>query len=320
MNKKVSILIPLYNSEKYIAETIDSCLNQTYSNIEIIIVDDGSADRSLKLAKDYEKKHKNIIVDSQKNSGAPRARNRAFELSTGEYIQYLDADDILDSQKISTQVTILEEAKEKSVTFSRWGSFYKNISSVVWKDLPVNKNYDDSKQFLLDLWESGMATLTVAWLLPRNLVEESEGWDEQLAVNQDGEFFARIVFASSSVCFANKSLSYYRTDNSESISKKVTTKALQARLGSFETYIKLMQDDLDNQKVRRSLALVYSRYIYNISLSNKKLIKEAQQKIEFLGFKEPIMPFSKYEQLLSYIFGIYGTIRIRQIAKKVIGR
>ena len=67
---KVSILIPLYNSEEYVAETIDSCLNQTYENIEIIIVDDGSTDSSLEIAKKYEKKYKHIKVETQNNSGA----------------------------------------------------------------------------------------------------------------------------------------------------------------------------------------------------------------------------------------------------------
>ena len=320
MIKKVSILIPLYNSQEYIAETIESCLSQTYPNIEIIIVDDGSTDNSLEIAKEYENRYGNIIVDRQKNSGASKARNRAFELSTGEYIQYLDADDLLDSEKISTQIVLLEGKKERSVVFSKWGSFHKDISSVIWKDLPVNKSYDNSKQFLIELWASGMAAVIHIWLVPRILIEESKGWDEKLAVNQDGEFFARIVLSSNGTYFTNKSLCYYRIDNSESISKSVTTKALQARLYSYETYIKLMEDNLDEIEVCRSLALVYSRYIYNTDLSNLKLIKEAQEKIEFLGFKDPIVPFPIYEQWLSYLFGVYRTIQIRQVAKKLMRR
>ena len=102
-NPKVSILIPLYNSEEYIAETIDSCLNQTYDNIEIIIVDDGSTDAGLEIARQYEIKYENIKVKTQKNSGAPVARNKAFALSTGEYIQYIDADDLLHPDKIYLQ-------------------------------------------------------------------------------------------------------------------------------------------------------------------------------------------------------------------------
>lgn len=93
MSPKVSILIPCYNSERFVAETLDSCLAQTYRNIEIIVVDDGSTDNSFAIAKSFES---NIIkVYRQDNSGACAARNYAFRKSSGEYIVYLDADDIL---------------------------------------------------------------------------------------------------------------------------------------------------------------------------------------------------------------------------------
>jgi glycosyltransferase involved in cell wall biosynthesis len=82
MNNLVSILIPCYNSEKYISKTIESCLSQTYKNIEVIIVDDGSTDNSYQIAKSYESDR--IKVYKQKNSGACRARNYAFELSRNE--------------------------------------------------------------------------------------------------------------------------------------------------------------------------------------------------------------------------------------------
>lgn len=320
MSKKVSILIPLYNSEEFISETIESCLQQSYPNIEIIIIDDGSTDGSVNIAKDYEKKYQNIIVESQKNSGASKARNRAFELSTGEYIQYIDADDLLDSEKISLQMAVLENEDEKLIAFGKWGEFQKNTNNTIWRNLPVNKDYNDPKQFLLELWSSGMATITHLWLIPRILIEESNGWDESLARNQDGEFFARIVMLSNGLRFIEGSLGYYRKDNTQSISKQVSSKVLKSQLKSFETYIKLMSSNLEDIEVRRSLALVYSRFIYITNLSHKELIKEAQQKLDSLGFKEPIIPFSKHEKYISYVFGIYGTIQIRQIAKKILKR
>ena len=106
---KVSILIPLYNSENYIEETIQSCLNQTYENIEIIIVDDGSTDKSLQIAKSFESGK--LKVYSQPNSGACKARNLAFEKSIGDYIQYLDADDLLSENKIENQRKVANAAQ-----------------------------------------------------------------------------------------------------------------------------------------------------------------------------------------------------------------
>src|SRR5579875_322194 len=102
MHPLISIIIPLYNAEKYIIETIDSALQQSYKNIEIIIIDDGSTDSSFNVAETY--KSDNIIVVKQENKGASAARNHGLKLAKGEYIQFLDADDILDVNKIEYQI------------------------------------------------------------------------------------------------------------------------------------------------------------------------------------------------------------------------
>src|SRR4051794_15684167 len=102
MNPLVSILIPAYNSQEWIAETIDSALKQTWANKEIIIVDDGPKDQTLEIAKRYEPQ--GVRVVSQPNQGAAVARNTAFALAKGDYIQWLDADDVLDPHKIEYQI------------------------------------------------------------------------------------------------------------------------------------------------------------------------------------------------------------------------
>jgi glycosyltransferase involved in cell wall biosynthesis len=95
----VSILIPAYNAEPWIAETIGSALAQTWSNKEIIVVDDGSSDQTLRIAKLFA--GKTVSVVTQVNQGAAAARNRAYSLCQGDYIQWLDADDLLDRDKVS---------------------------------------------------------------------------------------------------------------------------------------------------------------------------------------------------------------------------
>ncbi len=93
MKPLVSILIPCYNAEAWLAQTLESALAQTWSPTEIIVVDDGSKDRSLEIAKAFEPRGVKVI--SQHNQGASAARNRAFQESQGDFIQYLDADDLL---------------------------------------------------------------------------------------------------------------------------------------------------------------------------------------------------------------------------------
>lgn len=93
--KKISIIVPVYNVEQYLERMLNSLLNQTYKNLEIILVDDGSTDNSSKICDDYEKKDKRIKVVHQKNSGVSVARNVGIELATGDYIGFVDSDDVI---------------------------------------------------------------------------------------------------------------------------------------------------------------------------------------------------------------------------------
>jgi len=113
MQPLVSILIPAYNAEPWMADTIQSALGQTWSNKEIIVVDDGSTDQTLSVARHFASK--TVSVVTQENLGASAARNRAIELSQGDYIQWLDADDLLSPDKIAKQMTEAEQARNKHI-------------------------------------------------------------------------------------------------------------------------------------------------------------------------------------------------------------
>ncbi|NJL79246.1 MAG: glycosyltransferase family 2 protein [Richelia sp. RM2_1_2] len=117
LNKKVSVIIPLYNAEKYIARTLQSILNQTYQNIEIIIVDDESPDNSVKICQQFNDSQIKII--HQKNRGLPGARNTGIRHATGEYIAFMDADDIWLPEKLNNHIIHLENNPDVGVSFSR---------------------------------------------------------------------------------------------------------------------------------------------------------------------------------------------------------
>src|SRR6478736_5222717 len=106
MTPLVSILIPAYNAERWISDTIQSALKQTWPRKEIIVVDDGSRDQTLRVARHFASK--NVSVVTQENQSASAARNRALELCQGDYIQWLDADDLLSPDKVAKQVAVAE--------------------------------------------------------------------------------------------------------------------------------------------------------------------------------------------------------------------
>ena len=100
--KKVSIIIPVYNSEKYISKCLDSVINQTYKNIEILVINDGSKDNSINILSEYEKKDSRIIVIDKENEGVAKTRNMGIKKATGEYIMFIDNDDFVDSDYVET--------------------------------------------------------------------------------------------------------------------------------------------------------------------------------------------------------------------------
>ena len=111
----VSILIPCYNSSRYVGQCIDSALDQTYSNVEIIIVDDGSTDGSQRVIKSYGSR---IRAEFCSHHGANSTRNRLLQLARGTWLQYLDADDYLLPDKINTQMAFVEQNPEIDVVYS----------------------------------------------------------------------------------------------------------------------------------------------------------------------------------------------------------
>ena len=114
---KVSVIIPVYNADKYLTECIDSVISQTLKDIEIICIDDGSSDESMKILRDYEKSDSRIRVFAQKHSNAGTARNKGLSYATGEYLSFLDADDFFESNMLQKAYEVAAKCKAEIVVF-----------------------------------------------------------------------------------------------------------------------------------------------------------------------------------------------------------
>ena len=117
-NPKVSIIIPVYNTEKYLEQCLESIINQTYKNIEIICVDDGSTDDSSAILHNFQQKDSRIKVYTQKNNGTGVCRNKGIMYSTGEYIMFVDSDDWLNLSAIEKVVDIFVSTGVKVIQFN----------------------------------------------------------------------------------------------------------------------------------------------------------------------------------------------------------
>ena len=205
----VSILIPAYNVEEWIADTIRSALQQTWQSKEIIVVDDGSVDRTFEIASRFAEQGVRVI--KQEKRGAATARNRALALSRGEYIQWLDADDLLDRDKITKQMALVESGTGKQTLLSgAWGMFMyrpqyaRFIPTELWDNLcPTD--------WLVCKMGKNLYMQTATWLVSRELTDAAGPWDERLLTDDDGEYFCRILLASDGVRFVADSKMFYRS-------------------------------------------------------------------------------------------------------------
>ena len=278
----VSILIPAYNAQPWIAEAIRSALGQTWPNKEVIVVDDGSTDRTLRIAQQFETK--GVRVVTQPNQGAAAARNTAFSLSRGDYIQWLDADDMLSPHKIAQQMDQAERTRDRWILFSSsWGSFRyrpskaKFIPSSLWFDLTPT-------EWLIRKWEGHWHVQTATWLVSRELTEAAGPWDPRLLVDDDGEYFARVIDVSSGIRFIPQSRVYYRITPSSRLSHiGRSDKKMEAQLLAMKLQIGYLRAREDSDRVRAACVICLQDWLPSFYPNRPDLVQEAQQLAASLG-------------------------------------
>lgn len=222
MNVLVSIIIPTYNRAHLIGETLESIIAQTYQNWECIIVDDGSSDYTDELmffycGRDGRIKYHHRPKGREKSANV--CRNYGFELSKGEFIQYLDSDDLLSEHKIEEQVEILLQRAPNTVAICAWAAFDKEKSRhILKKDPDIFKSEQTAWQLFDSFGKYCFYLPPHCYLVRRSQVIKAGGWNEFLSINQDGEFFSRLLLLVDLVVFSHRSLVFYRRNKELSTS------------------------------------------------------------------------------------------------------
>lgn len=204
-----SVIIPLYNKAPYIAKAIKSVLGQTYRDFEVIVIDDGSTDQSLEVAKAFE--NKSITIISQPNSGVPTARNNGVNLAKYPYICFLDADDWW-------HPTFLEEMKRLITDFPDagiYGSGYYIVKNGQERIAPIGVP-QGFERGIIDYCEVYAKTLcmpltSISVVIPKHIFDEEKGFKSQLKFGEDFDLWIRIALKHK-VILVNKPLAYYNQD------------------------------------------------------------------------------------------------------------
>lgn len=224
----VSVIVPLYNAEKYIEETMESILNQTYKNIEIVIVDDGSKDQSSSIVKNFKKKYpEQIQYILQENQGVSVARNTGIENANGEYISFLDSDDLWHSTKIEKQIESMHKNNMKAC-YCGFMNFYEETGEKVENTTNFVKG-NMTKAFLTHQ----VFAQTSTWIFKKSIVlNHNIRFTPGCSWGEDLEFLFKLMSVTN-VCYVDEYLTYYRILSGGSLSSNYkdyelkTTKELE---------------------------------------------------------------------------------------------
>jgi glycosyltransferase involved in cell wall biosynthesis len=282
MEPLVSILIPAYNAEAWIADTIKSALDQTWSRKEIIVVDDGSTDRTLTIARQFASR--DVAVVAQENQGASVARNHALSLSCGNYIQWLDADDLLSPDKITRQIVAANKYQNPRVLLSsEWGYFAHRIDRAkfcptsLWCDLPP-------LEWLIRKMGEDLHMQTATWLVSRELTEAAGLWDNRLFNDNDGEYFCRVLLASNGVRFVPGSKVLYRMTSSRRLSYiGQSDRKKDARFLSMQLHIKYIRSLEDSDRVRAACLTYLQNWLLTFYPERPDILAKLERLAENLG-------------------------------------
>ena len=253
----VSVLIPCYNAERFIGETLESVFRQTWPGIEVIVVDDDSRDESVTEVRRFP----GVRLIRQDHAGAAAARNRAYAESSGAFIQILDADDLIAPDKIERQVERLQD-HPRCVASAEWGRFYRASAETRFEPESVWRDLDPIDWLVLSRAEGLGMLFPALWLIPRVIADAVGPWDETLSVGDDGEYFTRILLAAERVLFCDGARCYYRSGLAGSLSGGKSAQALASQFRVLELCESYLRTREDSERVRSGFALSWQHFAH----------------------------------------------------------
>lgn len=261
------------------AAAVRSALAQIHCRVEIIVVNDGSRDETLAAARSVTDPR--VTVLDQANRGAAAARNVGLRAAQGEFIQFLDADDLLAPEKIELQIRRLSDRPD-CVASGRWGRFRTDPGTAIfvpepfWQDMaPVD--------WLASVWERCSMMHPAAWLVPRSLSDAADLWDESLSLDDDGEYFTRVALEAKTVLFCDAAVSFYRSGLTNSLSGLKSAAAWDSQFRSLSSRAERILSAVDSPRTRRACCRAFEEFVYGSYPDVPALRAQAWERVRELG-------------------------------------
>ena len=291
---KISVVVPIYNVEKYLVKCIDSILNQTYKNLEIILVDDGSPDSCPDICDKYKIRDKRIKVIHKENGGLSDARNAGIEIATGKYICFIDSDDFISDEYVNILYNLFTN---DDIDIAECDYFKFNEEKEVYS-LKNNKQANkiiskkDMLNRLFDKKTSIRTTIVCNKLYKTKLFDEVKFPKGKL--HEDEFTTYKIIYKSKKIAITNQKLYFYRNNNESIMGKKFNEKrydaliALKQRKEFFKKYNEpefYNQSDIRYQSKIINFYCLTRKYIKDSKTKQKQLVKLAKKNYKIMDKK-----------------------------------
>lgn len=268
---KLSVIVPVYKVEKYLPQSIESILNQTYKNLEIILVDDGSPDHCGQMCEEYAKKDPRIRVIHKKNEGAPAARNDALAIATGDWLAYVDPDDWLETNAFELAMETAAREQSDIVIFNccyEMSSGKSTVKQAFLEDFTVT-----DREFIYQLqlsalhrsftpgihkWSQGFPWDKIYRM--SRMREQNVLWPSDLQAHDDVVYTIYAFQAARKVSYLNRTLYHYRY-NPNSIGNKYTPDRIKIEKDLHRELLRIRETYGFNEEYDQA---VYARFVYNM--------------------------------------------------------
>ena len=322
-NPKISIVIPIYNVEKYLSNCIESITNQSFQNYEMILVNDGSKDSSLEICYKYKKNNNKIKIVNKENGGLSSARNAGIKIAKGKYIVFIDPDDEIDKNYFNTLYTIAEENNCDFVVGNyvivpggqKVTSGYNYNTVLNGKDFILSNKNIHTRNDLCFVWRN----IYKLDIIKKNNIK----FNEEVFIGEDVIFNIEFFLKSKKGYATDKIIYYYRVDNPNSLMRASYKPKLESSLiKQYEIRKKLSIDYhlLNNKDYRKDMANYYIKNIYTMIINNlrngnqENIEEKIIDIINYKMFKDntKILGFSyKCENIKEYVYYLALKFRIK---------
>ncbi|MBB6128042.1 glycosyltransferase family 2 protein [Mucilaginibacter lappiensis] len=309
----VSVCMPAYNAGEYIADTVKSIIDQSYTNWELIMVNDGSTDDTATILNQLTDTR--IKVFHQENKGPSAASNQAFKLSKGKLIKFMDADDLLSPNYIQNQVSVIND-DEDAIAFAAWGRFYNNsLKTFRLDDDFLTKSMKPAEWLIASMTDKQVMLQNAMFLIPRRILEVSGLWNETLSLINDFEFFIRVLLCAHELRFTNDAILYYRSGLAGSVSTITSAKGAESAYHSVNLGTQYLLQQETSTRVNRIAADCFQRLVYTFYPQHQTVVQKAALKVKELGGSSITFPSGGYTKILTSVLGWKATQYLKFIFK-----